>query len=824
MRKHQQRQILELLKTISEAQTDGLYIDCQEGAIGVGEYIESIEGEGTHTVTLLEEYCELLYKASNGEVGEKQLRKHLIQVENSVKSELKPNRIEIVFLSYKASMSDSIESIYLAAKDDPQCDAYWIPIPYYDRESDGSFSTMHYEGAECYGNNIEVTDWQQYDIEARRPDVVFTFNPYDAGNYVTSVHPDFYCERLRGLTDLLVYVPYFVVIDDVPEHFVTTAGCVYADKVIVQSEKIRETYIRVFKERFGNKYGKAEEKFVDLGSPKFDKVTNAKRGDYNLPIEWHNLIWEKKTVFYNTSVGSMLADNEQYLKKLRYVLDMFRNRDDVVLWWRPHPLSESTYQSMRPQLYEEYKQIIINYKREGWGIYDDTPDMHRAIAWTDAYYGDRSSIVALYEVTGKPVLLQDNDIVSESDEMLLKFENLYNDGQYFWFTEYRFNSLFRIDKQSWNTEWMGAIPNENALKNRLYNAIALCNGKLYFSPLSANEIAEYSIENGKFRKISFDPPLTTKYSQYELCKFGGIIVVGTRVFFIPSFYPGIICYDTVTETVSYHDDWVSRVEHLRTAADVGFFGAYLLDCTRIILACACADAIVVFDTDKMTSEVWPSPSSDYKYKYHGVCCDGDFYYFISGDGTIIKRKMQSQNEEITKLDLLDFNFSPESDRLAFFPMRYLDGFIWLFPFSRNEAWKIDLNTSKVQLADVFNDEKEYKSDFQSFLGAEIADGHIYAMTGRSARFIEYDPVNNNKRESNITVSEMDSLQIEELLTDCFFTHRENICFTESSIFSLMKMLNGLTHINTRNNEHTDNYSGTAGRKIYEFIRKEASQR
>jgi hypothetical protein len=48
-----------------------------------------------------------------------------------VKTELKPNQIEVAFLSYKASMSDCIETIYLAAKADPMCDAYWIPIPYY---------------------------------------------------------------------------------------------------------------------------------------------------------------------------------------------------------------------------------------------------------------------------------------------------------------------------------------------------------------------------------------------------------------------------------------------------------------------------------------------------------------------------------------------------------------------------------------------------------------------------------------------------------------------------------------------------------------------
>jgi len=212
-------------------------------------------------------------------------------------------------------MSDSIESIYLAAKADPDCDAYWIPIPFFERNCDGTLGSMHYQGAEYYNDYIECTDWRQYDIEAQHPDVIFTFSPYDAGNYVTTVHPDFYCERLHELTDMLVYCPYFVSIDDVPEYFCPVAGCAFAHKVIVQSEKVRDTYIRVFKDAYGNKYGKPKDKFIALGSPKYDKVINTKREDSKLPVEWEKLISDKKVIFYNTRVSAILINDEQYLKK-----------------------------------------------------------------------------------------------------------------------------------------------------------------------------------------------------------------------------------------------------------------------------------------------------------------------------------------------------------------------------------------------------------------------------------------------------------------------------------------------------------------------------
>ena len=36
--------------------------------------------------------------------------------------------------------------------------------------------------------------------------------------------------------------------------------------------------------------------------------------------------------------------------------------------------------------------------------------MNRAIAVSDAYYGDQSSLVALYRKTGKPIMIQNADV------------------------------------------------------------------------------------------------------------------------------------------------------------------------------------------------------------------------------------------------------------------------------------------------------------------------------------------------------------------------------------------------------------------------------
>ena len=43
-------------------------------------------------------------------------------------------------------MWDALESVWLAAKDDPQRETHVVPIPYYYKNPDGSFGQMHYEG------------------------------------------------------------------------------------------------------------------------------------------------------------------------------------------------------------------------------------------------------------------------------------------------------------------------------------------------------------------------------------------------------------------------------------------------------------------------------------------------------------------------------------------------------------------------------------------------------------------------------------------------------------------------------------------------------
>ncbi len=451
MRSAQKHEVLDLIESLHQAHEEiqealkqkritlaqNMLAECQEFAVSLGENIERLEQEGHITVSCVEEYCETLFhvheELENNQYNEnkiyKRLKKQLLKVENSAKNDIVVRK-EAAFLPYKASMWDSLESVWKAADEDENCDAYVIPIPYYDKNPDGSFREMHYE-ADQYPDYVPITKYDEFDFEQHRPDMIFIHNPYDNINLVTSVHPFFYSDNLKKFTEKLVYIPYFVLGELNPDekervegmkHFCTVPAVYNADKVIVQSENMRQVYIKVLMEASNNHSEAArkylEDKILGLGSPKFDKVTNTERGNIKVPEDWLKIIQKpdgswKKIIFYNTGIAGLLAHNEKMLTKIEYVFQVFNeNQDEVALLWRPHPLIKATIESMRPQLWIEYEKIVKKYIQEGWGIYDDTADMNRAIKISDAYYGDHSSIVQLYQQTGKPIMIQNVDAIT----------------------------------------------------------------------------------------------------------------------------------------------------------------------------------------------------------------------------------------------------------------------------------------------------------------------------------------------------------------------------------------------------------------------------
>ena len=151
-------------------------------------------------------------------------------------------------------------------------------------------------------------------------------------------------------------------------HFAQVPAVIHADEVIVQSENIRQLYIESIVRLTGENSRKLfEEKIKGTGSPKIEKIRSMSKDEIAVPEIWRKYLYRndgvrKKVVLYNTSISTFLRESDQMLIKIKNVFTFFENyKDDIALLWRPHPLIGAAIKSMRPQLWEQYQDLVDFY-------------------------------------------------------------------------------------------------------------------------------------------------------------------------------------------------------------------------------------------------------------------------------------------------------------------------------------------------------------------------------------------------------------------------------------------------------------------------------
>ena len=292
---------------------------------------------------------------------------------------------------------------------------------------------MHDE-SESYPDDVGIISWKDNQIDEIDPDIIFIHNPYDGNNLLTSIHPDYYTNKLVRRDRVIIYVPYHVFYKD-NEGSPIPVGVseFYADHVIAQSEWHKRQF-----EIALDDYKKSDEglnelidsfdngnKFVALGNPKYDKARSISKSNYPLNDDWKKVLFDssenrKFTMLLDTTIRIILLKKESILNKVNEIIDFFEKHDDFALIWRPHPLIEPTLRDMCPELIPTYVKLVDRCKNLNNCIFDDTNDMHTAMAWSDAFMGKNGSMIELYRVTKKP------SIMLEVDEKT----NFESDGKY----------------------------------------------------------------------------------------------------------------------------------------------------------------------------------------------------------------------------------------------------------------------------------------------------------------------------------------------------------------------------------------------------------
>ncbi|MBR3457271.1 MAG: hypothetical protein IKH16_03855, partial [Selenomonadaceae bacterium] len=498
-----------------------------------------------------------------------------------------------------------MESVWQAAINDSEhAIAYVVPIPYCDRAPDGGASEWHCEIAK-FPLYVPTIDYRYIDLEDMHPDVIIIQNPYDNYNIVTSVDETYYSWNLKKWTNKLVYIPYFMIEEFDPDDeealedfscFVFPGrGVMNADLTIVQSENIREAYIRLLLKRTDKDRAYWEKRILGLGSPKIDKVLATKREDILLPEDWRRVIekpdgtW-KTVVLYNARLGNLLKYKDKLLDKMEWVFQTFQERrDEVALLWRPHPLFEATVKARAPELWARYRWMVERYRREGWGIYDDSTDLHRAIAVSDGYYGDGSSIVCLYKATGKPVLLQD----VRTDVGCLRFIGASRLSTTLYFFSLNLAGLFSLRLKDLKVGLVDIFPFTHIDEIGIFGEIVEYKNVLYFAPMQEIALWSFDMKEKMWKKY----PIEEEVIQGCFLKFRFIYNFGHDIWLIPQEARSIVNFDAEKNEYIYLGSWYQilkdDINRISGYKQLFYIPAVLGDC--IWLPCTFVNALICVD-------------------------------------------------------------------------------------------------------------------------------------------------------------------------------------------------------------------------------------
>ncbi|MCI5881769.1 MAG: hypothetical protein MRZ85_07705 [Clostridium sp.] len=832
MRKRYKNQAWELLNTLQEMHAGiqdsllrydentamDLLEQCQQGAVALGNMLEQLS-EGTENIPLLENYCEEIYRISEALASSEEETDAFFEAADGILEQVKANirlnisdSFEMVFMPYKAAMWDSMESIWKEAKRDEACEVYVVPIPYFEKNADGSVREMHYE-KDLYPAEVNAVDYREYSLENRMPEAIVIHSPYDDCNIITSVLPVFYSDRLKQYTDELVYVPYYVSGGAGSEMHRCLPAYANVDYIIAQGVK----QVPYFDSQI-------QDKVVALGSPKFDKVINMEKDGCEIPEEWKKRIHDK-VFFVNTGINGLLNNDSNSLLKILYLLKA-AIKEKVTLLWRPHPLLESTIRTMRPQLMPVYREVMNTFQKYPYGILDYSPEIERAIVLADAYIGEAtSSVCHLFGVTGKPLFFIKQAILSEDSEAEnLKISSCLMDAEQegiMYAVAAGRNGLLKI-RSSGEIEKIYIIPGEAEASN-LYIDMLQEDGKLYLIPRNAKQIAVFDTKTEGFRKIEVPEP-----AQKE--KFNKGILYDGFLFLIPRTYPALVKMSCTDYSVQYLEEPVNRMKKENDGRQMFCMaGASAQQENRLFCASAYRPLLLEYRLDNGESKIHLLEGQDGGFGSMD-CMDGKVILGCLTENKIIVRDME--NGQTVMVNHFPGTWE-ETKTNSFEKILALQSGIYIFPRKNNAILKLSAKDYTLQNAgdDFPFSLTERKSPFYNhpnhfLMVKKAADDKIIFQDANRHGITVLDG------KDNFTWTPVQtSVDAEcDAIAQSFAPRGKNlpwgVCETKYiSAGNFMEYVRRDMHDWEKQREKfshiAENLDGTAGIKIYEFIKEKA---
>ena len=368
----------------------------------MGNLIEKIKGEGTESVRCLEHFCDVIYTMYQGNNAD--IKAEYDNVRRILEKDIIEKK-EVLILVSKASEWKYIENVWKKYKEEQDTEVDVAVLPYFYKEYDGSIKKEVNELGN-FTTDIGAIDLAQYDIALHHPDIIYIQNPFDNENKAIGIEKKYYSDRC--CTNKLVYIQSFTLEEFNSSNereyknmgcFCTVPGVVNSDEVYVQSENMRNMYIKKLTEFAGKE---TENIWKDKIYVKPDWMKN----------EGHNVVkgnGKIKILFY-TSISGLMQNSEIAAGKIKNVLDVFKQYSDKIeVIWCVQSLVDTVMEDINRNLSEQINTIRDKYRIEEIGHICSDRDKD-ILNSCDAYYGDISSVVQEYRNADKPVMIMNYEV------------------------------------------------------------------------------------------------------------------------------------------------------------------------------------------------------------------------------------------------------------------------------------------------------------------------------------------------------------------------------------------------------------------------------
>ena len=367
---------------------------------------------------------------------------------------------------------------------------------------------------------------------------------------------------------------------------------------------------------------------------------------------------------------------------------------------------------------------------------------------------------------------------TNNDRKMFAFENLYDDGEYYWFTVWSYNALFRMDKKNWLAEYMGSFSNAKLSEGRLYEQIIEYDNKLYFTPGLAKSIGVYDKKSGNFSNIDYSVLQSDKtegaieWDFYSASKYNGCI------YFFPHQKDYILKLEVKTGKIMcipfLNDDIQAN-----SIGVTWFFGI----CVQNNIVYAPFNGVnAVLKLDMSNDEITVYEVGDPGMGFADICFDGEDFWLAPMHSGVIVRWNDKQNIS----EKIELNIKGNTDFL-FCRCEYFNDRIYLIPNTYDKMLTIETQNNNNYCVNEYIDVGDTDKGiyYSNYICCNSDNDHILLLDkdlylseidkeNKTVRYeqVQLNPENENKY--NAFISKLQS----ELFYD---TEQTNF---ESSVFPL----------------------------------------